>query len=357
MIWLNSFSVQSQTIKIGVLFPFQAEQIQTSQTNRPNQFALDFYQGLLLAKDSLQQNGITLEINAYDVDKDTTKLLEVLNDKSFANTQLVLGPIFTPSIPIMGLFAETKSITAFVPFNTSYKAIEKTKNVYLLQASNLTLADQVTEFAIKQFQPDTAIIITSRQPKDTLQAYLTKMYYEAKGGKVIGYSRVDKSNFWALNKSLTDSKLAKSGVVFIFNSDQMVAANIVNVLELYDKNIPVIATNHWLEFQSANFEQLQRRNFHFILPDYSAFDSIQTQRFRRNYSKKFNAQPSVYSSQGFEWAINLLPKVISGNANSFRNIGYIPGVLLPGFDYSQSSDNRFVPIYKFIDNRLRLVNR
>ncbi|MBY0425775.1 MAG: ABC transporter substrate-binding protein, partial [Cytophagales bacterium] len=323
-------------------------------------FALDYYTGMRLAADSLSKVGINIRLIAYEADKDTNKLLELVNSEEIKRMNLIIGPVFSHTAPAINAFADCMSITAFIPVNNNFKTIEKAQNTFLQQSSSITIADQVTSYAISAFAPDSAIIITSRNPKDTMQAYLCKMYYESKGGKVIGYSRVDKGNFWALNKVLTDTKLNQSGVLFIFNSDQMVAANIINVLELYDKNIPVMTTSHWLDFQSSNFEQLQRRNFHFTFPEYVPYDSVSVKRFRSNYLKRINILPSPYAIQGYELLMLLGPKLILKNSNikaELRKMGFYPGLVLPGFDYSNSNDNRFVPIYKFIDNRLQLVNR
>ncbi len=345
---------------MAVLLPFGVDQLNTANVNRQNQFALDYYEGMRLAVDSLNSTGIKIRLIAYEADKDTNRLLELVNSEEFKKINLIIGPVFSQTVPTINVFADCRSVSAFIPVNSNPKTIEKSQNTFLQQSSTLTIADQVTEFAINNFGPDSAIIITSRNPKDTLQAYLCKSFYESKGGKVIGYSRVDKSNFWALNKTLTDSKLSQSGVLFIFNSDQMVAANIINVLELYDKNIPVVTTSHWLEFQSSNFEQLQRRNFHFVLPEYVAYDTVTVKRFRYNYLKKMNILPSQYAFQGYELMLMVGANIDQGGTffkSNIKNTGFSKGTVLPGYDYSGTNDNRFVPIYKFIDNRLKLVNR
>jgi hypothetical protein len=108
-----------------------------------------------------------------------------------------------------------------------------------------------------------------------------------------------------------------------------------------------------------SFEQLQRRQIHFIYPDFVDAGNASLQAFKKVYTSKMNNFPNLYAYTGYE-LMTYFGKSLYAYGNylkdGFNRQGFIKGTLFQGYDYALANDNKFVPIVKFEENTLKLVN-
>lgn len=71
---------------------------------------LEFYEGAQLAIDSLQKEGLKLDIHVYDTKSEKSSLSAVLNSADFQNTDLVIGHVNGGEAKALATFAAKKNI-------------------------------------------------------------------------------------------------------------------------------------------------------------------------------------------------------------------------------------------------------
>jgi LysM repeat protein len=54
---------------------------------------LQFYEGVLLAVDSLKKSGMNIRLNVYDTEDNPQKVRKIMHDESFLQTDLIIGPV------------------------------------------------------------------------------------------------------------------------------------------------------------------------------------------------------------------------------------------------------------------------
>jgi hypothetical protein len=158
---------------------------------------------------------------------------------------------------------------------------------------------------------------------------------------------------------LSDSLNYDLGNVFISSSEQTVAANFISEIEKNGYKIPIVALPHWMQYSFFNLDQFARLNFIFIHPDFVDYSSPNVVEFRNNYQKAVNIIPSDFSYSGYD-LINYFGTALSKYGTNFQkgisSVGFTPGITTTGYDYSNGNGNNFVPLVKFEEGDLKVIN-
>ena len=87
-------SVKKPVYEVAVLFPFMFNDLSNSPSRISNQFIVDLYQGILLAQQNLQANGIRISIHAYDTKSDSRLPLKFFEYPEMRFMDLIIGPLY-----------------------------------------------------------------------------------------------------------------------------------------------------------------------------------------------------------------------------------------------------------------------
>ena len=123
--WLKQ---QESEIKVAILLPFMLDSLHRDASM--DRF-VEFYQGCLLAIDSLAKQGLSTEIYTYDIGKDTHSLQAALQEPALSNVDLIIGPAYQNQVKEVADFASRHRIPTVVPFSSSIPEI--TSNPYLFE--------------------------------------------------------------------------------------------------------------------------------------------------------------------------------------------------------------------------------
>ena len=92
--------VQENKIRIAIVMPFKTG-------NSTSERAVEFYQGVLLAIDSLRKNDKkTIEVYAYESGLSEADIQNVLKQTTLKQAQLIFGPVFASQIPVLSDYAK-----------------------------------------------------------------------------------------------------------------------------------------------------------------------------------------------------------------------------------------------------------
>lgn len=81
--------VVPDTINIAVILPFMA---QSDNRQRPEKLKTEFYQGFLLAVDSMRNAGSRIIVQAYDTEGSSARLESILDEPALAKAQVIIAP-------------------------------------------------------------------------------------------------------------------------------------------------------------------------------------------------------------------------------------------------------------------------
>ena len=346
---------------IAVILPFNLEVLKSRERNRLSRISASLYQGMRLAKQELDSTGIKLNLIAFDVLRkgdDTLNL--IMKEGNMTNIDLIVGPLFDKQFQKVAEFANQNKINIINPISNK-SALVKNDFIMMYEPSLETQGRKSAEFAVTQLSSKKAMVFYGRSTKNKTIAENHKQAVEANGGEVAQFQQLSTSNITGLKQMLKKANPAEIGHIFISSSSQLVASQMLKVLNELSIKAPVIALDSWLKFQKMDTVQYERQNVHIIDPEFISESVLKTTKFYQAYKNTTKVAPNNYACAGYD-LMHYFGRLLKqhGVKTSLKNIVQKKqpkkGQLINGFDFRGASDNQFVPIVKFNKGILTQVN-
>lgn len=176
-----------QRVKVAVLLPFMTEETEPSaETKR----FIEYYEGLLLAIDSLHNNGCSFELSVYDTGKGTKTLKNILKtEESIQQTDLLIGAVQNDQIGLLAAFAEQHHIPYVIPFTSKNDDVLSNAYVYQVNTPHSYHYAKAAQAGCDLFADDHIILLNmndGRDKKEFIRTFKAEMVQ-----RNILYSEID----------------------------------------------------------------------------------------------------------------------------------------------------------------------
>lgn len=271
-----------------------------------------FYQGFLLAADSLSKAGLNVNIYVYDTKKDTNEIGRIFKKPEFSAMDLVVGPLSRNTIKYTADKCHANKIRIVLPFKSDMDVLYHNPYVYKGVASNMTLLDGTVDYVLENHKYHNVILLKPTSASDLA-------LYERVRDR---FNKGIKNETGAYNLSIIESGLGSSGGrelnslvkkdtvnLFIipstnlsYVSGAMNRLNKVMNMNPYAKNFKLIAfgLEEWNKFDELDVKYRNRMNQHYASYRYVDYNSEKGVEFVKAFRKAYSTDPNVYSSQGFD---------------------------------------------------------
>lgn len=358
---------------VAVMFPFRLDEFDPEKRARSNQYVYDLYDGIKLAKSKLQDEGITVNLFAYDLDNDANKTLELVNNPAFAQIDLIIGPLYVEPNRIASAYANQNNILLLNPIATSSELVMNQSMSFLAQPSVNQQSQKVAELARGFNGGRRAAIYFGTSRKDSLlaAAYLAELkrqnYQIADFRKVSGTAQTmaDAMQFTGLAtqpRSVsvgTPSGSTTVSHVFFASSNNDDGTRMLDALSRRRVSGPLITTASAFDFYKDPMSTFTRRELYLLYPDFIDASREPVIEFQEQYVTQRNTIPSVFASEGYDMML-FFGRQLAKNGTQLRNRAGLRSdtddYLLSGFDYTQTNENQIVPIVKYEDGKFIKVN-
>ncbi|WP_229317095.1 ABC transporter substrate-binding protein [Larkinella sp. C7] len=340
---------------VAVLFPFRLNDINPEERARSNQYALDLYNGMRLAKTKLQSEGITVNLFAYDVDNDGTKMTTLVNNPGFIQNDLMIGPLYAEPNRIATEFANQNNVLLVNPISTSSELIVNQPLAFLATPSLNQQALKTVAFARTLSMVKKAAIYFGNTRKDSTLATLYQNELKRIGYTVQDFRKVSSSDLEAIRLSETN----KPGHIFLVSSDESTGAKLLRLLTQRKVEVPVIATSSAFNFDKDPLSIFSKSDLYLVYPEFVDPERPGSDEFEELYLDQRNMIPSMYAYQGYDMLL-FFGRMLARTRGQITNRSQLKaapeeGYLLSGYDYTASNDNQVVPIVKYDGTRFTLI--
>ncbi|GHT37292.1 peptidase M23 [Bacteroidia bacterium] len=153
------------TIKLALLLPFTADE-NTSSSNIAH--FIEYYEGLLLAVDSMQKRGVpqVMKLTVRDTGNGIKKLLDILKEKELEEAHLIIGGIDNEQIALIGAFAQRNQIRYAIPFSSRNDEVQANASILQVNTPHSYLLSQAAQIAYSIFRDHNIIFIDTRDADD-----------------------------------------------------------------------------------------------------------------------------------------------------------------------------------------------
>ncbi len=166
------------TIKAAVMLPFHAD----GSGNRDEQTRMvEYYEGFLMAVDSLKERGVNIDLYTYDTKGSTATVKNLLAKSEMKQMDIIFGPAQAAQIKHVADFAKENGIRMVIPFTAKGEDVFTNPSVYQINTPQSYLYSEVYEHFTRKFTNANVIFLTDldertdkndfiRGLKDELQA-------------------------------------------------------------------------------------------------------------------------------------------------------------------------------------------
>jgi len=168
--------------RITLLLPYDAE---NPKSATPGNRFTEYYEGMLLAVDSLRRSGFSLELFVYDIGDKADKITKLLRDKAteFANVNLIIGGVSNEQIKVIGDFALKNKIKYVIPFTSQNDDVQTNAYIFQVNTPQKYLYDNASFAGANRFS-DYNIVFLDTKDKDEQKDFVKIFKDELKSRKI-----------------------------------------------------------------------------------------------------------------------------------------------------------------------------
>lgn len=162
-------------IKVALLLPFMTNEKTPSATTLR---FIEYYEGMLLAVDSLRNSGGSIELSVFDTGSGTKKLKEVLKDDALKETNLIIGAVYNDQIGPVAEFAEKNNIKYVIPFTSKNDDVLSNANIFQVNTPHSYLYAKASQAGCDLFANDNVILLKvpgTEEKTDFIKAFKAEM--------------------------------------------------------------------------------------------------------------------------------------------------------------------------------------
>lgn len=352
---------------VALMLPFQLEKVDGIEIKdlihdkqsfpAKMEVAVQFYEGALLALDSLRRTGMNVKLYAYDADDvDSAQMSIMLQKPEFANMDLFIGPLYPAVFKPVAKFAMEHHIPAVSPVSQSNRPLFKNSWTSKTIPSLSTQMEQLAQYVAKWHASDNVIVIGTSSTKDA--AYVNafqKMYNTTRYPSGSDSVRVLKG------VTGLDALISATGnnVIIVPSTSQVFVTDLLRSLNAMTdkdkKKFTLYGMPNWMTYENLDFSYLQNLNFHYATPYFIDYSDSLTKHFLRTYLQTYKGDASQYAFQGYDvtmFYLKALQQYGSGLQQKLPELKYTG--LQQCFDFYQTDsesgyENRGVQIISMQD--------
>ena len=336
-------------------------------------WALDLYNGILMAVDSLKKQGLNVNMMVYDTGKDSSRVARALDELQMVDLHLIIGPMYNSSVEQVSRFAKEKNVHLVAPVSQSSKRLVGYPNVSRTKASVSTQIDYLASYLGGHYNQENVIVVKSPNVKDLplLERFEKKMnatlaLQTGNYRDSVLVSKTESNSMKAMSAKFSGDKI---NILVLPSVDEAYVSHFFTMLSAlrgrtYDGyRFMVFGIDQWADYEGVDYASRIKYNLHLTSPVHHDFESERAIDFIRSFRGQFEgADPGKYSLLGFDVAYFYLTGLKLYGTGFEQHFGEIPvAPLSTSFDMQRNGagngfENRTVHILKYQDFELQKVN-
>jgi len=281
---------------------------------------VQFYEGFLLALDSLKREGYTIHLNVYDTEKRVDKMEQIATDLNYFAPQLIVGPVYANVFEALAKRLVNKSVPMVYPLSTRVEGLECFPNLIQVNSSVAVLLERMARWIGEQDQAsrvlaiDTKLIARSAEEEQQLVA-LTREYAVGKP-----FSTITWQGNMVLDSLKEQFDPEQENIVLLPSVNQAVASQVLPVLTALagQYKITLLGFPEWLKFSALDDETFFKLNVKLFMNSYVDYQTEAAKDFSAKHRAYFYSEPTYLSNRAFDIGMFFIPR-IAANWGTWRN--------------------------------------
>lgn len=293
-----------EQIKTAIILPLMLNDSVSSEQMK----MVEFYEGALLALDSLKKQGVSVDLHVYDSGDKWTSIQSILDKPEMKEMNLIIGPVYDTHIAEAAVFAENNGIRMVVPFARQVDAVFTNPYVYQVNTPQSYFYSEVYDHFFMQFPQPNVVFFESPEEKDDdlISGFKRELSY-----RNVPYTVLLADTATNKDTILTHLDTQRQNILMMTSDKSGCLNNMVPVFQLLVRDTAstkfdislfgypqyqVYTNNHLASFYEIGTYFYSSFYTNNLLPEAKAFH----QKYRRTYSKEIVNRYPKYAILGFD---------------------------------------------------------
>ena len=311
----DSLLARKDTFKVALMIPFYSDLVSEIRTSSAyytksakyyKSFTfIQFYEGFLMAIDSMKHQGFNVEVFVYDTKADTATVRSITQKEEFKSLDLIIGPLFQENVKIVLQECTINNTKVVSPFSRDMTLIANYPNLYKVAPSVDAIIKSSCEW-VSDSIPDARIMVIYENNAGQKQSVdLMKKSFLLHAGQGIDTAQVFYYSYSSggLNKMIQNLSKDRKNVMVNLVRNEAKISNFLRRLnpKTEDYDIYIIGSElNWKRFETLEVKYLVNLHLtqctsHFIDP----LDSTVAD-FENQFINRFQTVPSSTAFTGFD---------------------------------------------------------
>ncbi len=326
---------------------------------------LEFFQGSLLALDSMRQTGMKLDVRFFDTHKSVERTRSLLAEEGMEEMDLIIGPFYPFNLEIVAAFARENRIPLVTPFYNEMNYIRYNPYLFQLSPSMESEYREVAKLVASKYQYNIVYVREEDSMDVEKHAYLQELIFDGFDDYRPEEPVIFKEMILTLGHSddiIHSLSTDRKNLVVVPTRNEALASRVVSTLyyRLKDFEIEMIGTSYWTEFSSIDYRYYHELNLMFYNSFWMNYLDPKVDMFLRRYRDHFYAEPRAMTRKGINYGIAGYDITLYFT-NALRVYGhrfilsldeYDPGLVLDPYRFSRVTsaggyENTRITFYQF----------
>jgi hypothetical protein len=317
---------------------------------------IPYYQGVVLALDSIRQQGIDITMDVFDVGQDMAKARGLIMEGRFRDYDLIIGPFFPNTLEYIASHARQYGIPVVSPLLPDNSHLRGAPNLFQATPSLEAQLSSLAKYIARNYPGQNILLVHNNQPgalpminafKKSLgqEMFLARHYTDSINlARVNGYFAGETmiggrmTNVMVMSDTLVRSTQApgreipadalagfpnfqeviylrtgmdglmsklksdRKNIVITLVSGEAFLSNYLRELSIRTRgmDVSVFGIPDWQDYQSIEIDYLQSMNVHIFTPDFYDYSDPHIRDFVRRFRESFNTEPGIYAFKGVQ---------------------------------------------------------
>jgi len=261
---------------------------------------LEFYQGSLLALKKLKSEGISVSLDIYDSEKSKNKSDDLLLKPDFANSDLIIGPIFPDNVRKVAAYAKQHQVMMVSPISVKDEFVKVNPYFFQVNPPISVSLNYIVKFLAGYSQENIILIQQEGTPEEP-----SVKDFKEKVKNILGTNEL-KEFLYAFQKDMIPLlSETKKNVFIVPSTDEIFVTDLLRYLNGFYPNYQVVlmGISNWSWYNAIDIEYLHNLNFHYFAPFYIDYDDVKVKDFLLNFQSVYGFEPQKTSVYGFNYAM------------------------------------------------------
>jgi LysM repeat protein/ABC-type branched-subunit amino acid transport system substrate-binding protein len=273
---------------------------------------VEFYEGVLIALDSMKRSGMSVDLHVYDITDDTLALKRLLAQPEMAYMDLIIGPFFTNSYEVAGRFAVQHRIKLVSPFARSQQMLSRHGNIFQMNASSESKLAELARHIALQYEDPRVIFVLNNNETDRALANAFKTSFEhhtASRSRRPYYTEVIYSSRGLAGVTTQLDATRHNVIVNLVTGETVVSNYVSNIARLTRNfNITMFGIPEWQEYRTFNLNDLMAVDLHLFSTAFVDYESPHTLYYLKEFRSRYRGEPeeNFYGFMGYDIGLYFL---------------------------------------------------